>query len=200
MYKVNTLPPIIDVEASGFGAFSYPIEVGVALTSGDRVSLLIRPESEWTHWDSSAEQVHGLSRDLLMSKGKPIDAVAKMLNDLLEETTVYSDGWVVDKPWVSTLYHKAGIRQQFYLSPIEQIMQETQFEIWDAAKISVAEELGLTRHRASSDAWIIQKTYERTRASIAAHETGSLVSGRCNQRNSMHKVQTADSPAKNYAA
>ncbi len=38
------LPTVIDVEASGFGAGSYPIEVGVAFPDGRSWCCLIRPE------------------------------------------------------------------------------------------------------------------------------------------------------------
>lgn len=177
MLKDNPPPCILDVEASGFGSNSYPIEVGVALSSGERLSLLIRPEPQWTHWDPGAELVHGLTRELLMRSGKPIAEVANDFNDLLDGTTAYSDGWVVDKPWLNTLFHTARIAQRFSLSPIEQIMNEAQFEVWDSTKQAVIQELQMTRHRASSDAWIIQKTFERTLEQTAVSNT----SGRINQ-------------------
>ena len=53
------LPTILDIEASGFGPGSYPIEVGLVLPDGDAWCSLIRPEPGWLHWDPSAEQVHG---------------------------------------------------------------------------------------------------------------------------------------------
>ena len=49
-------PLIIDVEASGFGGASYPIEIGVALDDGHKYCALILPEPEWTHWDAAAER------------------------------------------------------------------------------------------------------------------------------------------------
>ena len=42
-------PFIIDVEASGFGSSSYPIEIGVALEYGSRHSALIKPADDWIH-------------------------------------------------------------------------------------------------------------------------------------------------------
>ena len=56
-------PYIIDVEASGFGSDSYPIEVGLALEPGERFCTLIRPLDHWDHWDEQAESVHKISRD-----------------------------------------------------------------------------------------------------------------------------------------
>ena len=52
MYHLNN-PLIIDVEASGFGSKSYPIEIGVALNDGQRFCTLILPAPNWTHWDNN---------------------------------------------------------------------------------------------------------------------------------------------------
>ena len=56
------IPPIIDVEASGFGRGSYPIEVGFALEDREVQSYLIKPALGWDHWDPKAELIHGISR------------------------------------------------------------------------------------------------------------------------------------------
>lgn len=53
-------PIMLDVEASGFGRGSYPIEIGLAFPDGTSVAYLLRPEPDWVHWDEGAEQVHGL--------------------------------------------------------------------------------------------------------------------------------------------
>jgi hypothetical protein len=72
-----TRPPIIvDIEASGFGVHSYPIEIGVAFNDGTKCCSLIRPGAAWTHWDSVAEQVHHVSRSTLETHGKPVAEVA----------------------------------------------------------------------------------------------------------------------------
>ena len=156
-------PFIMDVEASGFGCESYPIEIGVALDGKSRYCSLIIPSAQWTHWDMAAQETHHISRDLLVKHGKPLDSVANELNRILGGLTVYSDGWSVDKPWVTRLFSEAGIRQDFSISPLERILTEPQMEIWHATKEKIINALGLTRHRASSDAFIIQETFYRTR-------------------------------------
>jgi len=88
-----TRPSIIDVEASGFGSDSYPIEIGVVLTSGERYCSLIVPVTEWTHWDAQAAKLHGITRTFLKQNGRPVTEVAQALNSLIEDQTVYSDGW-----------------------------------------------------------------------------------------------------------
>jgi len=78
------VPAIIDLEASGFGRGSYPIEVGVALADGSVFSELIRPPEHWVHWSEDAEAIHGITRPQLMEHGKTPREVAMQLNDLLK--------------------------------------------------------------------------------------------------------------------
>lgn len=161
MLKITT-PPIIDVEASGFGGFSYPIEVGVVLEDGKKFCSLIAPYPEWTHWDEEAEKIHRVSRNTLKKNGKCIREVTETLNEFLCGKTVYTDAWVVDKPWLITLFHASGMSMNFETSPLEMILSEGQMEIWHETKDKVINKLGLNRHRASNDALIIQETFKQT--------------------------------------
>lgn len=156
-------PLIVDIEASGFGQQSYPIEVGLALEDDHRYCALILPAADWTHWDDSAERVHHISRDILRSYGKPLVEVADQLNQMLAGKTLYSDGWVVDQPWLTTLFFAAGRSMAFHVSPLEAILSEDQMARWHAVKEEVIADLALERHRASNDARIIQETYRRSR-------------------------------------
>jgi len=161
MATINN-PPIIDIEASGFGDRSYPIEVGVALKDNSKYCALIRPAPDWTWWDHDAEKVHGITREMLELHGKPLQEVATKLNSLLDGKTLYSDGWGVDKPWLTTLFQAARMRMHFYVSPLELILSEFQMDHWHKTKHRVVEDMVKTRHRASYDAWAIQETYNRT--------------------------------------
>lgn len=157
-------PYIIDIEASGLGNGSYPIEIGLALEPGDRFCSLIKPAEGWVHWDEQAETVHRISRDTLLEHGRPITDVARDMNRLLGGRVVYSDAWGLDNTWVIELFATAGVRQNFMVSPIEMILTEDQIDIWSGTRDAVTEELGLRRHRASNDSWILQETYIRTLA------------------------------------
>lgn len=161
MSKV-TRPSIIDVEASGFGPDSYPIEIGVILTSGKRYCSLIFPASEWIHWDEPAAKVHGITREDLKRFGRPVTEVAKALNELLAGLVIYTDAWGVDLRWITRLFYTAGIYKQFRVSALENILSEAQMNIWHDTKNQVLAEVNCQRHRASSDAFIIQETYART--------------------------------------
>ena len=155
-------PPIIDVEASGFGPQSYPIEIGVILADDTRYCQLIRPAENWTHWDESAEAVHGIQRETLFMHGLPAEEVARNLNEVIQRTTVFSDAWVVDLPWIRTLFWSAQIEMQFSVSPLETILREPQMAIWHETRCAVEREMHQPRHRASVDALVIRTTFEKT--------------------------------------
>lgn len=154
-------PIVIDVEASGFGAGSYPIEVGVVLEDGGSYCVLIKPEPGWIHWDSAAAQVHGITRDLLMKHGQSVTTVAKQLNTLLSGMTVYTDAWAQDASWLDLLFEHAQQTRQFKLESLRRLLSEDQLEYWDDAKTEVLEILKIPRHRASADARILQMTVEQ---------------------------------------
>lgn len=157
-------PCIIDVEASGFGPDSYPIEIGVALDDGEKYCTLILPAESWTHWDESAEAVHRIPRDILQEYGRPMHDVIAELNQRLNGRTVYTDGWVVDSTWLRKLFDHCGQTPSFHTSSLEMILKPAQMEIWHETKDRIVQEMNLQRHRASYDALIIQKTWLETKS------------------------------------
>lgn len=152
-------PLIIDVEASGFGRGSYPIEVGVALSDSRTHCRIIRPEPDWQHWDCSAEKLHGIARQVLIQHGCAVREVAQWLNDCLAGERVYSDAWGNDSSWLALLFDCAGVRQRFRLQPLYSLLSDSQISHWHNTKHAIVDRSGFTRHRASHDAFILQETY-----------------------------------------
>lgn len=66
----------LDFEASSLSKQSYPIEVAWVFEDGRHRSHLIRPTPEWTDWSHEAEQIHGISRSLLLTEGHSVHDVA----------------------------------------------------------------------------------------------------------------------------
>ncbi len=153
------LPAFMDLEASGFGGDSYPIEVGVALESGRTLCFLIKPSAHWTHWDDSAAATHGITRELLEKHGKSQRIIAETLNQELAGKTLYSDGWNHDYSWLHKLYEEAELYPNFKLESVLSLLDEQSMALWDEAKDKVIQIMNLQRHRASSDALILQNTY-----------------------------------------
>ena len=148
----------IDVEASGLGVGSYPIEVGVAMADTSMHCTLIRPDDDWIHWDNQAEDLHGITREILLVNGKSILKVAMLLNEWLDGQTVYSDAWGNDSCWLGLLFERASLQQRFKIDSVVSLLSQEQMELWHPKKIEVTKRMDLKRHRASSDALILQKT------------------------------------------
>lgn len=162
MDRTIITPTIIDVEASGFGPQSYPIEIGIVRHDGQRYCRLIKPFDDWVFWQDSAQSVHGITREHLHKHGISGVQMCIELNQFLSQQTAYTDGWVVDSPWVIKLFERANVSMNFHLSSLEMILKEKQMDVWHITKDKVIEQLKLERHRASNDALIIQQTFNWT--------------------------------------
>lgn len=158
---LTLLPAVLDIEASGLGRQSYPIEVGCILPDGKTFCSLIRPEPEWLHWDPEAEKLHRISRELTVKAGRSACDVAHLLNGHLRGLTVYSDGWANDFTWIAALFEAVELSPYFKLENLRSLLSEDEAACWHDVKQQVANELGLQRHRASSDARVLQRTLQR---------------------------------------
>jgi hypothetical protein len=159
-------PCVIDIEASGFGRGSYPIEVGYVLPDGRAVCMLVQPAAGWTHWDTSAEGLHGIRRATLLRHGHRIEEVAIALNCDLAGRTVYCDGWAHDYTWLATLFEEADLLPRFRLESVTALLVETQLQRLDQARREALAEMRLTRHRASSDARALQVALQRVTETV----------------------------------
>ena len=159
-------PAVLDIEASGFGHDSYPIEIGFVLPDGQSYCSLIRPALDWTHWDPQAEQLHHISRETAQLHGREPLEVAGQLNDQLRGMTVYCDGWAHDYVWLNVLYEEVQMVPSFKLDNLRALLSEREIAFFDIVKKQVASEMRLRRHRASSDAKILQSTLIRLRAAL----------------------------------
>lgn len=153
----TTAPPcVIDVEASGFGRNSYPIEIGYVREDGQAWCSLVRPAEGWSHWDPQAEALHGIARPSLLSHGRQVQVVAARLNADLAGRTVYCDGWAHDYVWLAVLFEAAGLVPAFKLASVRQLLDDRRLQRLDGARQLALATLGGGRHRASSDARVLQ--------------------------------------------
>lgn len=158
-----SLPIIIDIEASGFGRGSYPIEIGYYMPDGQSFCTLIRPDANWQHWDEGAERVHGISRALLASQGKPLAEVCQALNRSLRGQRIYCDAWASDYVWLSTLYEAADLVPSYELKDLRDLLCDCEKSLWHDTRAAVEVRMALRRHRASGDARILFETLLETR-------------------------------------
>jgi len=155
------LPCVLDIEASGFGRGSYPIEIGFVLPDGSAYCTLIVPDEAWTHWDDGAERIHGISRAVLRRHGRTAAEVAAELNHRLAGRSVYCDNWAHDYAWLARLFESAAVEPTFRLRHLRELMDEQAAERFDDARRVVSRHLQLRRHRASSDARVLQLSLAR---------------------------------------
>jgi len=73
----------LDFEASSLWVGSYPVEVAWVSEDDTAAGYLIRPEPGWTEWDPKAEDIHGISHEVLMRDGDDAAAVARIVHAIL---------------------------------------------------------------------------------------------------------------------
>jgi hypothetical protein len=159
----QALPAVLDIEASGFGRDSYPVEIGFVLPDGRAWCTLIRPAPGWTHWDPAAERLHRIALPTAIAHGRDVAEVARQLNERLHGRTLYCDGWAHDYVWLNVLFEAAGFAPAFRLDNLRALLSEPEAARWADAKAQTTAEMRLPRHRASADAKILQHTLLRLR-------------------------------------
>lgn len=97
----------LDIEASGLGPDSWPIEIGVAWLDWRKVithSSLIRPRPEWPEdaWIPESALVHGIDRAEL-DDAPQADEVARWFRQLIGDRILISDAPEYDAMWLARL-------------------------------------------------------------------------------------------------
>ena len=151
----------LDLEASGLGPKSWPIEVGWGLVDGAVQSLLIRPSDDWPRdqWDTAAEALHGIKFNELTKNGRPIADVCAQLNAALAGKIVYSDAPDWDGFWLFRLFDAGGVRQEFALRDFAELLRNLVID--DIFALSVeAEKTHPHNHRAHDDVRHMHQVYK----------------------------------------
>lgn len=162
----------IDLEASGLGSKSWPVEVGWAFAEGAPASMLIRPHASWTDdaWDPAAQALHGLDRAALDADGEDARAVCLALNAAFAGADVYSDAPDWDGFWLFRLFSAGGVKQDFVLRDygalLRPIAGAREPELYERAS-----RLAPRRHRAADDARHLQTLYALARQNCAPRLT-----------------------------
>ncbi|MEL6790036.1 MAG: hypothetical protein AAGL18_10095 [Pseudomonadota bacterium] len=151
----------IDLEASGLGDQSWPIEVGWAVGFAAPVARLIRPHPDWplAAWDPKAATLHGIDQETLNTEGEDPVTVCKQLNNALAGHKVYSDAPDWDGYWLYRLHSAARMKQTFSVFHFGDLMPN----------ISLAEKMDLVAkanaiaphvHRAADDVVHMQTLHQ----------------------------------------
>ncbi|MFK4132110.1 hypothetical protein ACI2KR_07405 [Pseudomonas luteola] len=117
----------LDIESSGLGDESYPIQFGVTYLDKAQGKLVtikedIKPAEGWDYWDSEAEEfIHFISRERLEG-GKSCRDACLILNKHLGDNEVIVDSVADDEFWLNKLFEEAGIQRTFYITNIEKYL------------------------------------------------------------------------------
>lgn len=150
----------IDLEASGLGPKSWPVEVAWAFLDGPAEAFLIRPDAAWSDeaWEDGAEALHGISREVLARDGRDIREVCQALNRALNGAEVYSDAPDWDGFWLIRLFTTSAVRQEFTIHDYGALVAPLLGEQADQL-LERAARLAPRRHRASDDVVHLQTLY-----------------------------------------
>jgi len=96
----------VDLEASSLSWHSYPIEIAWGSSLDDITSYLISPESinEWTDWSMDAQDLHGISRSMLIERGTEPEVVCREFMRASEGLEVYTNNPCWDAMWLYKLF------------------------------------------------------------------------------------------------
>jgi len=106
----------IDFEASGLHPDSYPIEIGICGPDFE-FEALIKPARYWEHWSHDAQDMHGISREMIESKGVAPERICQALNERFAGQVLWSDSHH-DTLWMDILFEAAGMQQAFEVKSI----------------------------------------------------------------------------------
>jgi DNA polymerase III epsilon subunit-like protein len=97
---------VLDIEASGLGENSFPIEIAWQGPTVKPQSFLIRPDPQWDleSWDDRAEQLHGIPLQQALAEGVPARSIVEQLCRDCAGRTILSDGLAFDQAWLNQLY------------------------------------------------------------------------------------------------
>ena len=98
---------VVDIESSGLGADSYPIQIGwCSLDLQVTGCFLIRPAKKWTSWDEQSEAVHNIDR-VELDAGLSVHGACIELVQVLSNERIYSDS-PFDQFWLNQLFTAGG--------------------------------------------------------------------------------------------
>lgn len=167
MNKAINIPlAVIDYEASGLIGETYPIEVGIALTTDGitihSASSLIRPTWEWEQygvWNERAEKIHNIRRRDLETAPPPEEAARAMMSLLKEHglstIPLHCDGGEFDEKWHAAMTKASGVK-------LPRLTGIDQYKNINFEQYRIDHNQSQAVHRAEADArWLLQYLLDR---------------------------------------
>jgi len=154
----------------------------------DREAYRYPVGDEWRSmtWKQTYERVKAIAAGLLAPGVARRDRVRLLANHRLDlrvcaqpgqnfrlrGLTLYCDGWAHDYAWLGVLFEAAGMTPTFKLDNLRALLTDKEAAFWNVVKKQITTEMRLQRHRASSDAKILQRTLMRLRQPLTPRPRG----------------------------
>jgi len=144
---LQTIPPVLDFEASSLSDCSYPISAGLCV-AGTLQYWLIKPRPDWIDWSLASQAIHGLKRSYIEEYGVDADQVyAEMKMMLSRFDVIYSDNPYWERRWLS---HLGDFNVEIH--DIQDLIPQQNKESWKETLEEQFQINNLTHHRADHDA------------------------------------------------
>lgn len=156
----------LDIEASGLGSASFPIEIGWVLDDeAGPESILVRPHETWdvaSGWSAASAEIHGITPAMLEELGLSVEEACTRLDNLAPGRLVVSDAHRHDDWWLGRLYAAAGQEKTWSVGDVERLYgglaQDAGLDpIEAAAVLTRIEQIYPHPHRAGPDALRLAK-------------------------------------------
>jgi hypothetical protein len=112
----------LDIEASGLGDESYPIQIGYSFEEKGKLvtkEFFIKPAEHWEYWDDEAEEfIHHIPRQALKNGLSIQDACEKLNLDLIGAEIIV-DSKEYDVFWLEKLFSEAQVNMGFNIINID---------------------------------------------------------------------------------
>lgn len=148
----NGVEYFLDFESSGLHPDSYPIEIGIC-GPGYEYDTLIKPVSRWTHWDYNAEDMHGLSRELIEEEGFEATSLCLLLNERFAGLVLWADS-NLDAMWMAELFEASGIVPLFEVKNILSLIDQSKLPDYLEGLDDGVEHRALADAKALRQCWI----------------------------------------------
>jgi hypothetical protein len=116
-------PRFLVLESSSYEEDAYPIAAAWSIASGELKAILIRPEDEWQQWDSTNEDSHGITRQMIEMQGESVlDVLREMSEDFDKQPVFVTEPYLYEK-WLDTMYQSYDSELPFELVSVEEMFK-----------------------------------------------------------------------------
>lgn len=148
------------IEASGYTEESYPVALSWTLHTGEYKSVFIRPEDNWTEWDTTLERFESKNRQDLLETGESALDVIRELDLDVEQGIIYVEDVEMMKLWLGRLFEAFDKEIPFDIRPIFDIIPDLDFNSLDEERRFLIDSNNLSPTSSEDQIMILQRIWK----------------------------------------